>query len=158
MIRYKGCVGDMEVDPVADLIHGDVIGLRDVITFQGQSVPGALHAFRDSVDDDLSWCAAKGRAAGKTFNGTSWGSRHSWGLRPRLYDSAPLRGLQKRPVVNGNSMGLWTYQSTGRGPRPRQFLSRDAATSDSLGRKPQEWRETQAISQPRSGDIIWPGA
>jgi predicted HicB family RNase H-like nuclease len=69
MIRYKGYVGVMEVDPDANLIHGDVIGLRDVITFQCQSVPEATQAFRESVDDYLAWCAAKRRAPEKTFNG-----------------------------------------------------------------------------------------
>jgi len=68
-MRYKGYVGVMEVDPDADLIHGDVIGLRDVITFQGRSVSEAQQAFKDSVDDYLKWCAEDGRAPEKPFSG-----------------------------------------------------------------------------------------
>ena len=65
MIRCEGYIGVMEVDPDANLIHGDVIGLRDVITFQGQSVAEALQAFKDSVDDYLRWCARNREAARK---------------------------------------------------------------------------------------------
>jgi hypothetical protein len=65
MIRCKGYVGVMEVDPDANLIHGDVIGLRDVITFQGQSVPEAMQAFRESVDDYQSSGTAKTGAAAR---------------------------------------------------------------------------------------------
>jgi len=69
MMRYKGYVGVMEVDSDAKLIHGRVVGLRDVITFQGGSVSEAMQAFKESVDDHLEWCADEGRAPEKSFNG-----------------------------------------------------------------------------------------
>jgi predicted HicB family RNase H-like nuclease len=69
MIRYKGYIGVMAVDPDANLIHGDVVGLRDVITFQGRTVAEARQAFEDSVDDYLNWCAELGRQPEKPFNG-----------------------------------------------------------------------------------------
>ena len=68
-MRYRGYFGVMEVDPDADVIHGHVTGLRDVITFEGQSVSEARQAFKDSVDDYLQWCAEDGRPPEKPFNG-----------------------------------------------------------------------------------------
>jgi predicted HicB family RNase H-like nuclease len=59
----------MEVDPDAELIHGRVVGLRDVITFQGDTVAEARQAFQDSVDDYLEWCRSEGRPAEKPFSG-----------------------------------------------------------------------------------------
>ena len=41
------------------MIYGRVIGLRDMITFQGHTVTEAEQAFRDSVDDYLDLCIAK---------------------------------------------------------------------------------------------------
>ena len=38
MMQYKGYTGRVEFDDKADLFHGEVIGLRDVITFQGRTV------------------------------------------------------------------------------------------------------------------------
>lgn len=69
MMRYKGYVGMTEVDPDADLIHGRVIGLRDVITFQGVTAAEARQAFQDSVDDYLEWCASEERPPEKPFSG-----------------------------------------------------------------------------------------
>ncbi|HKI17140.1 MAG TPA: type II toxin-antitoxin system HicB family antitoxin [Isosphaeraceae bacterium] len=69
MIKYRGYVGVVEVDPDAGLIHGRVIGLRDVITFQGNTVAEARQAFHDSVDDYLEWCASEGRSPEKPFSG-----------------------------------------------------------------------------------------
>jgi len=68
-MRYKGYIGVMEVDSDAKLIHGRIVGLRDVITFQGDSVSEAIQAFKESVDDYLQWCADEGRAPEKSFNG-----------------------------------------------------------------------------------------
>jgi len=69
MMRYKGYSGVTEVDSDAKLIHGRVVGLRDVITFQGGSVSEAIQAFNESVDDYLEWCADEGRPPEKSFNG-----------------------------------------------------------------------------------------
>lgn len=66
---YKGYVGRMDVDAEAGLIHGEVIGLRDVITFQGETPAEALQAFRESIDDYLSYCAEIGRMPEKSYSG-----------------------------------------------------------------------------------------
>ena len=44
------------------MFHGDVLHLRDVITFQGDTPTETEAAFRDSVDDYLEWCAELGQA------------------------------------------------------------------------------------------------
>jgi predicted HicB family RNase H-like nuclease len=35
MLTYKGYQGRFDYDPDADIFHGEVIHLKDVITFQG---------------------------------------------------------------------------------------------------------------------------
>jgi predicted HicB family RNase H-like nuclease len=51
------------------VLHGHVIGLRDVITFQGDSVAEVTRAFRDSVDDYLEFCAQRGVSPDKPYSG-----------------------------------------------------------------------------------------
>lgn len=68
-LKYKGYAGRMKIDVEADIIHGDVIGIRDMVTFQGSSVEEAKQAFRDSVDDYLEFCESLGRAPEKPFSG-----------------------------------------------------------------------------------------
>ena len=69
MMQYKGYTGRVEFDDEADLFHGEVIGLRDVITFQGRTVGEVKKAFRDSVDDYLVFCAKRGEEPEKPFTG-----------------------------------------------------------------------------------------
>ena len=55
MMQYKGYVGNVEFDDEANIFHGDVINLRDVITFQGKTVDELRHAFQESIDDYQSF-------------------------------------------------------------------------------------------------------
>lgn len=69
MMTYKGYVGKVEFDDEAGIFYGEVINLRDVITFQGTSVQELRQAFQDSVDDYLEFCARRGEEAEKPFSG-----------------------------------------------------------------------------------------
>lgn len=55
MLEYKGYKGHAEFDDEAGLFHGEVLDLRDVITFQSTSVEELEREFRDSVDDHLEF-------------------------------------------------------------------------------------------------------
>jgi predicted HicB family RNase H-like nuclease len=69
MITYKGYLGRMEVDTEARRIHGRVVGLRDVITFEGSTVDDAEQAFRDSIDDYLDFCQSRGEPPERPYSG-----------------------------------------------------------------------------------------
>ena len=69
MMEYKGYIGKVEFDDDADIFHGEVINLRDVITFQGDSVEEIRQAFRESVDDYLAFCAERNEEPEKPFSG-----------------------------------------------------------------------------------------
>ena len=56
MLKYKGYTGHVEFDDESGIFHGEVLDLRDVITFQGKTVEEIEKAFRDSIDDDLAFC------------------------------------------------------------------------------------------------------
>lgn len=69
MIEYKNYVARVEFDSKADIFHGEVINIRDVITFQGKSVDELRQAFEDSVEDYLAFCAERGEDPEKPFSG-----------------------------------------------------------------------------------------
>lgn len=69
MIEYKGYVGKVEIDEDAGILYGEVINVRDVITFEGRSVDEVRQAFRESVDDYLAFCAERGEPPDKPFSG-----------------------------------------------------------------------------------------
>ncbi|MBE0531710.1 MAG: type II toxin-antitoxin system HicB family antitoxin [Rhodospirillales bacterium] len=67
MFEYKGYVGT--VDAAEGVFAGRVIGLRDVITFEGGTYAEVERAFRESVDDYLAFCAERGEPPDKSFSG-----------------------------------------------------------------------------------------
>jgi predicted HicB family RNase H-like nuclease len=69
MMEYKGYLAHTEFDDEANIFHGEVINIRDVITFQGKSVDELRRAFQDSVDDYLAFCAERGEGPEQPFAG-----------------------------------------------------------------------------------------
>ncbi|MGA2498577.1 MAG: type II toxin-antitoxin system HicB family antitoxin [Tepidisphaeraceae bacterium] len=69
MMQYKGYIGKVEYDAEAAILHGEVIGIRDVVTFQGRSVDEVNQAFRESVDDYLNFCKERGEEPNHPFSG-----------------------------------------------------------------------------------------
>lgn len=69
MMEYKGYIGKVELDSEAGIFHGEVINVRDVITFEGISVEALNQALRDSVDDYLEFCASRNEEPEKPFSG-----------------------------------------------------------------------------------------
>jgi predicted HicB family RNase H-like nuclease len=65
MIEYKGYLSRVEFDDEANIFHGEVINIRDVITFQGKTVDELRKAFEDSVEDYLAFCAERGEEPDK---------------------------------------------------------------------------------------------
>jgi predicted HicB family RNase H-like nuclease len=68
-MKYKGYTGLVELEEGSDVLFGRVIGLRDVITFQGESVAEVTQAFHDSVDDYLEFCETRGENPEKPYSG-----------------------------------------------------------------------------------------
>jgi len=69
MMEYKGYIGKVEIDDEAGILHGEVINIRDVITFEGVTVDEVHKAFQESVDDYLECCAQRGESPEKPFSG-----------------------------------------------------------------------------------------
>lgn len=69
MMQYKGYIGTVQYDPDARILHGEISGLRDVITFESSTASGIEKAFRESVDDYLAFCRARGEKPEKSYSG-----------------------------------------------------------------------------------------
>ena len=97
MLKYKGYTGHVEYDDTARLFHGEVLGLKDVITFQGTEVEQLERAFRDSVDDYLDFCHERGETPDKPYSG-----RLMLRLPPRLH-----REVHLQAQLEGKSLNQW---------------------------------------------------
>ncbi|RYE54979.1 MAG: type II toxin-antitoxin system HicB family antitoxin [Rhizobiaceae bacterium] len=63
---YEAIIG---FDEEAEIFHGEVINLRDVITFQGSSAQELKQAFAESVEDYLAFCRERGEEPEKPYSG-----------------------------------------------------------------------------------------
>ena len=69
MMEYKGYYGTVEYDAQVKIFHGDIINIRDVITFQGTTVNEIERAFKDTIDDYIIWCKEEGVEPEKPYSG-----------------------------------------------------------------------------------------
>lgn len=69
MMEHKGYQAHIEIDEEHDILHGEVVGLRDVVTFQGRTIDELRSAFVDSVEDYLEFCRERGERPEKPFSG-----------------------------------------------------------------------------------------
>ncbi len=97
MMEYKGYFAKVEFDGDANIFHGEVINLRDVITFEGESVSELKKAFMDSVDDYLAFCAERGEEPEKPYSG-----KFVVRVDPELHKSITLEARKK-----GKSLNVW---------------------------------------------------
>ncbi len=95
MMKYKGYIGRVIYDDEAKIFHGQVIGLKDIITFQGESVKEIDQAFHDSIDDYLSWCKERGEKPEKTYSG-----RLNLRLAPDIHAILSLEAAKRNVSLN----------------------------------------------------------
>ncbi|MCH2156863.1 MAG: type II toxin-antitoxin system HicB family antitoxin [Opitutales bacterium] len=94
-MEYKGYTGSVTFDDEAEIFHGEVIDLRDVITFQADSVEGLKKEFQDSVDDYLDFCAERGDEPEKPFSG-----KLTLRLDPDLHRQIYIQSKKDRKSLN----------------------------------------------------------
>lgn len=69
MMEHKGYIGEVEFDPSIDAFHGRVLGLQDVVTFQGRSLDELRREMAESIDDYLEFCAKVGKDPERPYRG-----------------------------------------------------------------------------------------
>lgn len=104
MMKYKGYIGQFSYDDEARLFHGEVMGLRAVVTFQGKSVDEIEKAFHDSVDDYLEWCKERNVQPEKSFSGNLH-IRISSTEHERLSKEAAKRGMSLNAFITEKLRG-----------------------------------------------------
>jgi predicted HicB family RNase H-like nuclease len=68
-MTYKGYAAHVEFDAKDHIFVGRVIGIRDVITFHGETVAELENSFWQVVDDYLEACAKLGQPPNKPYSG-----------------------------------------------------------------------------------------
>jgi predicted HicB family RNase H-like nuclease len=96
MLHHKGYIGVVEFDDEANIFHGEVLHLNDVITFQGTTVNEVRTAFVASVEEYLAFCAERGEEAEKPFSG-----QFVVRVSPELHRAVSAGARLQKTSING---------------------------------------------------------
>ena len=83
-IQYKGYIGSVEFSEEDSIFYGKVMGIRSLISYEGESARELLAVFHGAVDDYLESCKAEGKEPEVAFKG-SFNIRLSPELHKRIY-------------------------------------------------------------------------
>jgi predicted HicB family RNase H-like nuclease len=82
IMHYGNYEAQVDYDEDAELFHGEITNLRDVVTFQGRSVAELKQAIADSVEDYLDFCRERGEAPEEP-----WTGELQLSIAPRLHQA-----------------------------------------------------------------------
>lgn len=68
-IKYRGFVGNLEIDLETKLLIGKVQNVRAALLYQGATVDDAIVDFHASIDEYLEDCERRGISPEQSFNG-----------------------------------------------------------------------------------------
>ena len=68
-IEHEGYVARIELDEDEKILHGRVINISDVVTFEAPSAPQLLREFKRSMEDYFAFCKKRGEEPEKPFSG-----------------------------------------------------------------------------------------
>ena len=82
--HYKANIGSVEFSEEDSIFYGKVMGIRSLISYEGESARELLADFHGAVDDYLESCKAEGKEPEVAFKG-SFNIRLSPELHKRIY-------------------------------------------------------------------------
>jgi predicted HicB family RNase H-like nuclease len=100
VLKYKGYHGSTEYSLEDDCLHGRLLGITDMITYEGNSVKEIKIAFKDSVDDYLAFCKELGKEPNKPYSG-----KMMFRVDPKVHANA-ARAAQ----LKGISLNQWAEE------------------------------------------------
>jgi predicted HicB family RNase H-like nuclease len=100
VLKYKGYHGSTEYSLEDDCLFGKLLGINDVITYEGNSVKEIKAAFKDSVDDYLAFCKEMGKEPNKPYSG-----KVMFRIDPQVHAKAALAAQLK-----GISLNQWAEE------------------------------------------------
>lgn len=83
-IQYKGYVGSVEFSEEDGIFFGKIMGIRSLISYEGENAKELLDDFHTAVDEYLAACKADGREPEIAFKG-SFNVRISPELHKKIY-------------------------------------------------------------------------
>src|SRR5690606_34532750 len=94
-LEYKGYSGTVEFSATDEVFYGKLNGIRDVVTFEADSVSKLKKAFKEAVDDYIQTCQKTGKNPDKEFKG-SFNVR----IKPKIHRLAVMKSASLNISLN----------------------------------------------------------
>ena len=98
VMEYKGYYGTVEFSATDNILFGKVVGVRSLISYEGDSLQSLKEDFEGAIDDYLEICAENSVEPEKTYKG-SFNVRVSPELHKRLAIFSASRGQTLNSTV-----------------------------------------------------------
>lgn len=69
-LTYKGYTGSIEVSIEDGCLHGRILFINDIVTYEGNTVEEIKVAFESAANRYIEYCAKTGKPANKPYSGT----------------------------------------------------------------------------------------
>jgi predicted HicB family RNase H-like nuclease len=70
ILQYKDYLASVHFSSEDDVFYGKILGINDLVSFEGASVKELKKAFHEAVEDYLETCKNVGKEPNKTYKGT----------------------------------------------------------------------------------------
>jgi predicted HicB family RNase H-like nuclease len=97
-LKYRGYDGSVLYSAEDRLLHGRILGIRDMVSFDGTGVKSIEKNFRGAVDEYLEFCKAEGKSPDVPFKG-NFNVRVPQDLHQRAAQYAVEHDLKLNAVV-----------------------------------------------------------
>jgi len=97
-ITYKGYTGTIEASIEDGCLHGQILFINDIITYEGNTVSEIKSSFEGAVDRYLAYCEETGKPADKPYSGT-FNVRVGQELHRKAVEVAYHRGITLNDFV-----------------------------------------------------------
>ena len=94
-MEYKGYIGSVEFSEEDALFYGKVLGIRALISYEGENSADLIADFHGAVDDYLELCAQSGTEPEKAYKG-SFNVR----ISPELHKQAVIAAMSHNMSLN----------------------------------------------------------
>ena len=96
IMEYKGYLGSVEFSEEDEMFFGRVLGIRSLISYEGDNAKDLIADFHNSVDEYLKWCEDEGRKPEKAYKG-SFNIR----ISPKLHKQLVICAMSHDMTLNG---------------------------------------------------------
>lgn len=97
-LRHKGFIGSVHFSASDEVFFGKILGVNDLVTFEGNTVVSLKKSFHEAVEDYLELCKASKKHPTKSYKG-SFNIRVTPTLHQQAAQLAAQRGVSLNQLV-----------------------------------------------------------